>query len=168
MTTNDEDPTIALYRESFPDFARMVRRKGGSLEQAKDCFHDAMLIYLERARTGKLQLRSSPNAYLLGTARIRWLQTIKKDAMLRLSEGFDVAEPEAADTTEREQGLLSSLAASGTKCLELLKAFYYDHFSMDDIAVRFGFSGRRSATVQKYKCLEKVRDNIAKMETYAQ
>jgi hypothetical protein len=31
---------------------------------------------------------------------------------------------------------------------------------MIDIAGRFGFSGERSATVQKFKCLEKVRDTI--------
>jgi len=42
----------------------------------------------------------------------------------------------------------------------LLRAFYYDKLSMSKIANRFGFSSERSATVQKYKCLEKVRDLV--------
>lgn len=32
--------------------------------------------------------------------------------------------------------------------------------SMEDLAGRFGYSIVRSATVQKYKCLKKVRDSI--------
>ncbi|HEY0272217.1 MAG TPA: sigma-70 family RNA polymerase sigma factor [Chitinophaga sp.] len=163
-----DDAIIELYRESFPDFARMVRRMGGSLEEAKDSFHDALLIYLEKAKAGKLQLHSSPRAYLLGTAKICWLHTRKKGTMLPLPEGFEAAMPEEPDTAEREKKLLESLQKSGEKCLELLKAFYYDHCSMDHIAGRFGFKGRRSATVQKYKCLEKVRQEIKITASYAQ
>lgn len=167
MTLQNDDPVIALYRESFPDFARMVRRMGGSLEEAKDSFHDALLIYLEKEKAGTLQLHSSPRAYLLGTAKICWLHTRKKGAMLPLPEDLDAAMPEEPDPEEREKDLLVALKQSGQKCLELLKAFYYDHLSMDAIAGRFGFKGRRSATVQKYKCLEKVRQEI-KTATYAQ
>jgi hypothetical protein len=42
----------------------------------------------------------------------------------------------------------------------LLKSFYYDKMPMSDIGRSFGFSGERSATVQKFKCLEKVRDTV--------
>jgi DNA-directed RNA polymerase specialized sigma24 family protein len=167
MTLQYDDHIIELYRESFPDFARMVRRMGGSLEEAKDSFHDALLIYLEKAKAGKLQIHSSPRAYLLGTAKICWLHTRKKGTMQSLPEGFEAAMPEDPDTEERENILLDSLQKSGKKCLELLKAFYYDHCSMDHIAGRFGFKGRRSATVQKYKCLEKVRNEIKITEIYA-
>jgi DNA-directed RNA polymerase specialized sigma24 family protein len=168
MTIQPEDSITELYRDSFPDFARMVRRMGGSLEEAKDSFHDALLIYLEKEKAGKLQLYSSPKAYLLGTAKICWLHAQRKGRMLSLPEAFETAAPEDPDIEGREKSLLESLQKSGKKCLELLKAFYYDHCSMDHIAGRFGFKGRRSATVQKYKCLEKVRKEINITEIYAQ
>jgi hypothetical protein len=41
-----------------------------------------------------------------------------------------------------------------------LKAFYYDNLPVNTIANLFGYSGERSATVQKYKCMEKVRETI--------
>jgi len=91
-----------------------------------------------------------------------------RGATVALPEAFDVAEPEDTDMEEMEQSLRYSLVRSGKKCLELLKAFYYDHCSMQDIANRFGFNGTRSATVQKYKCLEKVRNEIKTNEAYAQ
>jgi DNA-directed RNA polymerase specialized sigma24 family protein len=167
MTTPLEDPILNLYRDSFPDFARMVRRMGGNLEQAKDSFHDALLIYLEKERTGKLHLHTSPKAYLLGTAKICWLHSLDKESTLPFPEGFEPPDPVDHETEEREQTLLKSLQNAGKKCLELLKAFYYDHRAMDDIAVTFGFKGRRSATVQKYKCLEKVRKEIKTTQLYA-
>jgi DNA-directed RNA polymerase specialized sigma24 family protein len=168
MTRQSEDAITSLYRDSFPDFARMVRRMGGSLEEAKDAFHDALLIYMEREKAGKLNLYSSPKAYLLGTAKICWLQTRRNGPMSELPEGFEAAEPEDINEEEREKSLLESLVRSGKKCMELLKAFYYDHCSMQDVADRFGFNGRRSATVQKYKCLEKVREEIKTTQVYAQ
>ncbi|HLI92112.1 MAG TPA: hypothetical protein VKU83_00815, partial [Puia sp.] len=154
MTIPKDDPIVSLYRDSFPDFARIVRRMGGTLEQAKDSFHDALLIYLEKEKAGKLHPHSSPKAYLLGTAKICWLHSLNRGPVLSFPEGIELSEPEDADMPERERGLLESLVRSGKKCMELLKAFYYDHSSMQDIATRFGFNGRRSATVQKYKCLE--------------
>lgn len=174
MTTQKEQSIVNLYRDSFPDFARMISRMGGTLEQAKDSFHDALLIYLEKEQAGNLHHVSSPKAYLLGTAKICWLHTQGKGSALPLPEGFDPPQPAdanpayMADTEEREQTLLDALAKTGKKCLELLKAFYYEHCSMQDIAGRFGFNGRRSATVQKYKCLEKVREQIKTTQTYAQ
>ena len=168
MTDPKEDPIITLYREAFPHFARMVRTLGGTPEEAKDSFHDALVIYLERERAGQLNVHSSPTAYLLGTAKICWLHMRSGASFSPLPDGFD--SPEFIDTAmeEREQSLLASLERTGKKCLRLLKAFYYDHLSMDDIAARFGFNGRRSATVQKYKCLEKVRENLKTREAYAE
>jgi len=44
--------------------------------------------------------------------------------------------------------------------MDLLRSFYYDELPLNDIAETYGFSGIRSATVQKYKCLEKVRETV--------
>jgi len=161
MPTHNDHHLTALYRDSFPDFARLVHRRGGSLEEAKDCFHDALLIYLEKESAGTLHLHSSPKGYLLGIARVCWLRTRAGGPVLPLPENFsETPDPEDEDGQEREETLLRSLQKTGKKCLDLLKAFYYDHSSLQDIAEKFGFNGRRSATVQKHKCLEKVRAEI--------
>jgi hypothetical protein len=56
--------------------------------------------------------------------------------------------------------ILNYLETAGQKCMEILKAFYYDNLPVNVIAGLFGYSGVRSATVQKYKCMEKVRETI--------
>src|SRR5947209_19417501 len=103
MAPVNDDHIIELYRESFPDFARIVRRMGGSLEDAKDSFHDALLIYLEKDKAGNLKLNVSPKAYLLGTAKICWLHARKKDNVFSLPEGFEAATPKDPDIKEREK-----------------------------------------------------------------
>jgi hypothetical protein len=59
-----------------------------------------------------------------------------------------------------EEKLLQFLQSAGAKCMALLSAFYYEKLSLDELSAKFGFSGIRSATVQKFKCLEKVRTSI--------
>lgn len=167
-TESPEDPLTSLYRSAFPDCATMIHRMGGTLEQAKDCFHDALLIFLEKQRAGTLRLRSSAKAYVLGTAKICWLRSLDRSTILPLPEGLEGVGQEEVDEEERESTLLDSLQRTGRKCLELLGAFYYENFSLQDIAARFGFNGRRSATVAKFKCLEKVRHNIKTSQVYAQ
>lgn len=165
---SNEDRLVNLYRFAFPGCAKMIHRMGGTLEQAKDCFHDALLIFLEREKAGTLRLQSSPAAYLLGTAKICWLRSLNEGKTLPLPNGFEPVETEEENSEEKEGALLQYLQAAGKKCLELLSAFYYEHCSMQDIATRFGFKGRRSATVQKFKCLEKVRQNMKTSQSYAE
>jgi len=157
---SDEDRLVSLYRSAFPACAKMIHRMGGTLEQAKDCFHDALLIFMEKEKSGSLRLHSSPEAYILGTARICWLRFVNGTRALPLPDEFETAEVQEETSEEKEKALLQYLQSAGKKCLELLSAFYYEQSSLQDIAIRFGFKGRRSATVQKFKCLEKVRQNV--------
>jgi hypothetical protein len=54
------------------------------------------------------------------------------------------------------------LMATGRRCMDLLHAFYYSKLPVKQLSLRLGYGSERSATVQKYKCMEKVRDTIKK------
>jgi len=155
-----------LYRDSFPGVARMIRTLGGDLESARDLFHDAMLIYLEKQATGKLELKTTAGAYLAGIARHLWLKEQRKSIPVALlPDDAELSDDEDLKTAPGSDGnLLRQLEAVGRKCLQLLQAFYYDQLSMEELAARFGYSSSRSATVQKYKCLEKMRGEVKKRD----
>jgi len=59
-----------------------------------------------------------------------------------------------------ENKLTSLLELVGSKCLDLLRAFYYDNLPLQQIKDAFGFSNTHSASVQKHKCIEKMRNTI--------
>lgn len=150
-----------LYEQTFPAVARLVGKLSGSFQDAKDIFHDALIIYYEKKRDHQLQIQVTPEAYILGIAKHLWLKKFKqvKNQLSFSALEKEISLPADYDTPENNR-LLALLQISGRKCLELLQAFYYDQLALPDIALLFGFTTIRSATVQKYKCLEKVRDKV--------
>ncbi|MCG8388784.1 MAG: sigma-70 family RNA polymerase sigma factor [Cytophagales bacterium] len=162
MDTNKssyEEMFIELYQEAFPPVAAFVSKHGGSLDDAKDVFHEALILYYEKSRTQILV--KSRQSYLYGIARYLWFQKYRQSSLLEQAQ--DLAHEHVEDSSSSHvstEKLLLFLEQAGQKCMEILKAFYYDRLSMDVLSSKFGFRGKRSATVQKYKCLEKVREEV--------
>lgn len=151
-----------IYEKVFFRVAQMVSQSGGSFEEAKDIFHDALLIYYEKMQTNSINIHSSEEAYVLGISKHLWRRKFQKNHNLLslTAEEKDIQISEEETPKPDQQGLLKFLEQSGKKCLEILSAFYYRQLSMQDIAKVFGYKSTRSATVQKYKCLEKLRNTV--------
>jgi DNA-directed RNA polymerase specialized sigma24 family protein len=149
---------MALYKKSFSPVARYVARMGGSLEEAQDIFQDTLVIYYEKVTSAQSNIIVNEKAYLLGIAKKLWLQHYKAVSKNQPLNDFDT------DFVREEQPasgkILQYLETAGKKCMELLSAFYYDHLPVNNVAAMFGYSGTHSATVAKYKCLEKVRETV--------
>ena len=145
-----------LYKTAFPATARYVSRLGGSFDEAKDVFQDALVVYYE-----KMVAQSLPEnniGYLVGTAQKLWLQRYRESNRQTPLNDTDIAMDD--DQKPAEKRLLHFLSTTGKKCMDLLKGFYYDQAPLTELAGLFGYSGVRSVTVQKHKCLEKVRETV--------
>ncbi|MCB0634465.1 MAG: sigma-70 family RNA polymerase sigma factor [Saprospiraceae bacterium] len=152
-----------IYQIAFPKVAKVIGRSGGSLEDAKDIFHESLIILYEQCREDQLRIRGSVIAYVTGMCRNRWLNQVKQLRKEVLIDDFSMNEPVEEFQFEEDapsHGLLNWLEKAGKKCLDMLQAVYYFKYSMQEVAEEFGFRTTRSATVQKYKCLEKVRDEV--------
>lgn len=154
---------IRLYKTSFPGVARFVKTYGGSPEDAKDVFQDALVIYFEKHAKNDFSPQVNEQAYVHGIVRHLWYKKHRHDKPVKtLSAEIENTPFQETDPVVSER-LLSFVERSGKKCMELLRSFYYDQLSMKEVATKFGFSGERSATAQKFKCLEKVRNSIHKL-----
>ena len=150
---------IALYKSTFASVARYINKMGGSFDEAKDIFQDALVIYYEKVVASALTINTNEKAYLLGISKHLWLRKFKQNSRTATLEDIDVT-AEIEEDPLSDSKLMHFLETAGKKCMELLRSFYYDQVPLADAAKIFGFSGVRSATVQKYKCLEKVRETI--------
>jgi RNA polymerase sigma factor (sigma-70 family) len=150
-----------LYEGVFPSVARFVANRGGSFQDAKDIFHDALVILYEKMVFEKFSPDSSEELYLVGIAKHLWLRKAKDDhrktPLDEMEESFSIPE-EYFDSSENR--LTSLLELTGRRCMELLRAFYYDNLPMQKIRQVFGFSNVHSTSVQKFKCIEKMRNVI--------
>lgn len=146
-----------LYQDVFPSVARYIAKRGGTMENAQDVFQDALIVYYEQVLCLNKIVHKRPKAYLFGIVKHLWIHQLK------LGINYEAIDQELERFADEqymqpdEHQLMHFLMNAGEKCLHLLKSFYYDKLSMSKLASQFGFSSERSATVQKFKCLEKVR-----------
>lgn len=152
---------LQFYKKVFPTVAKYISKRGGTLEEAKDVFQDALLIYYEQRQIRQTVINITEKGYVFGIAKHLWSRQSKQQAMVEpWNEQMDI--PEIKEETIADKQLIQLLAQAGERCMQLLKSFYYDRLDMLALAKRFGFASERSATVQKFKCLEKVRDFVKK------
>jgi DNA-directed RNA polymerase specialized sigma24 family protein len=151
-----------LYKKMFPAVARFVRSQNGTFEDARDIFHDALVIFYEKSLDEKAGIQLSPEAYVFGIFRHLWIRKFKeaRQTVFLTEEEDKIDIPADYFPHPRTAKILRLLQLAGERCLALLKSFYYEKRSLEDISRAFAFSGVRSATVQKFKCLQKMRDEI--------
>ncbi len=165
LMRNREHTFRALYEEVFPAALRWVKLQGGQAEEGEDVFQDALIVLFEKARDGKLSEVEHPRGYLLGTVRRLWWQRCRKSARYQPLVTLEDDPPaQGEDDHTRIPDLWRYLERAGQKCLKILQAFYYFRWPMPEIAEQFGYRSTRSATVQKYKCLEKVRESVKQQD----
>lgn len=148
-----------LYKCAFPATAKFVSKKGGSFDDATDIFQEALVIYLEKSKTSDFVIKVSPAAYLLGISKHLWYRKFRhqlKNETLDELENISIPEEPSPNTSK----LLKLLEHTGKKCLDLLRAFYFEKESVTKIGNRLGYQNAHSASVQKYKCIEKIRNTI--------
>jgi RNA polymerase sigma factor (sigma-70 family) len=152
-----------LYESTFPPVAYFVKSMNGSFQDAKDIFQDALVIFWEKSTDKSFIITTSPEAYILGIAKHLWIRkfnALKKVSMNEMERAISI--PDENTLTPDGNRLLQLLENTGKKCMDLLRTFYYEKLSMKDIATALGYRNERSATVQKYKCIEKIRSTIHK------
>ena len=149
-----------LYRQGFPTVRRYISRRGGSAQDAQDVFQDALIILYEQATGGPLVLTAAVSTYLLSISRHLWHQEQRRRARLPLAalpaEWALAAEEEEAPG-EPAFAVLDYVEQLSEKCKSLLLSFYYFQQSLSQLAETHGYRSVRSATVQKFKCLERLR-----------
>lgn len=147
-----------LYEAAFPPVARFISHMGGSFEDARDIFHDALVIFYEKEHT----VHTSAQAYLLGIAKHLWIRQHHRDRVFISLDAQEKSISIPADyfPSAETQSLLALLQSAGKKCLDLLRAFYEEKRPVKQIAASLGYTSEHSASVQKYKCLEKLRDTV--------
>lgn len=141
-----------------------MRRRGGTAEDAQDVFHDALVILYEQAVGSQLMLTAAPGTYLVGIARNLWRHELRRRARLpqdALPDAPGYLAAEAAPATEETAfAVLDYVEQLGAKCKSILLAFYYFQQPLTQIAADHDYRSVRSATVQKFKYLERLRQSV--------
>lgn len=162
------DPKIlrAVYVEVFPKIRAHVLQNSGSEEQAKDVFQEAFIACWKNIKEDRFT-DGNISAYLFTIAKNKWTDVLrsseyKKTVNMDLGSVSGVSVEETGEgeqdhEEEQQRSMLeTALAQLGEQCRTLLKLFYFNRKSMEEIAGEIGLAPS-SARNQKYRCMEKLR-----------
>lgn len=158
-----EKPVKELYKH-FPQSRLTLLKYGANDEQIQEIYNDALVILIEKVTPTSFQLSAKLSTFLIGICINIYRNQARKQVVENkyelMSDNMQVIEEtdENAYDFEREVKLNlieEVLETIQEKCKQLLRLFYFNKSSMQEIADKMGFSSTQSAKTQKYKCLER-------------
>ena len=162
-------PVRYLYEHYFEDAATEIKLRGGSDDDAADMFQEAVLILIEKIKTGKFRHESSIKTFLVGIARNLWLfekrtreRRSSREMLYTISEGSDI-NTEDLDIGERifsksNTDVIQTLFKQvGEVCSKILIGFYYENSSMKNLLQRFHFDNEQVLRNRKSRCMKKLK-----------
>ena len=154
----------ALYKH-YPAVRGLILKNRGNKQDAEDVYQEALIILFRKVKQPDFVLTSSLSTFLIGICRLQWMGELRKrnktagDFERELSEvesqGFSAFIEEESKFKVAEKALLEV----GEKCRDLLRLFYFEKMDFKKIAAKIGLSNEKVAKNQKYRCLEKAREN---------
>jgi RNA polymerase sigma factor (sigma-70 family) len=162
-----------IYREFLPRIAGLVTRSGGTYEDAKDVFQDALVVLFEKCREERFELKSAFSTLLYGVCRNLWGNRLQKKSRTEVTIPDDPKfssddDLEGAILEEEKNRILwDAFRQIGADCQRLLELFFAKK-SMAEIAEAMGFSSVGYAKKRKFQCkehlLEKVKSDLRYQE----
>lgn len=157
----------ALYKK-WPDIRRFMKTLSCNSTDAEDIFQEALLIYSRKISEPDFTLTVEPFHYVKNTCKFLWYNQARKERKILKTEISENIADYENDWFQKEMKLKSiedAILKIGKQCQELLKMFYGLGKSMIEIAKKLDFRNDKVAKVQKYRCINKVKDIIQSQES---
>lgn len=162
LRLKDESVLKLVYRLHYSTITNMVMNNGGSLQEAKDVYQDAVIVLYEKLQDHQFELNCLIRTFLYSVSRNIWLKQLKVKRRFEGSivDNADLPEPVQELVLDREdqyQAMNLALEALGEPCSSIMRDFYINKSSMEDITEKFGYTNADNAKNQKYKCLKRLK-----------
>lgn len=154
----------ALYKH-YPTVRGLVVKNNGSKQDAEDIYQESLIVLFRKVKENDFVLTSALSTFLIGICRLQWMNELRKrnkqateslgEVTAEEAERFNTYLEEESKFKQAEKALLEL----GEKCRDILRLFYFDKLDFKAIAAKVGLSNERVAKNQKYRCLEKAREN---------
>ena len=167
------DPILLrqMYQMLLPLISNLIEQNGGTEEDARDVFQDAVMIIYEKARQPGFQLTSQFNTFFYGICRNLWGNRLQKRSFSEVTIPKDIKYKEGdlpdMDFSGLEQQKLfdKAFAGLGGDCQRLL-LLYFQKVPMDEIASEMGYSSEGYARRRKFMCKERLTDLVKSYPEY--
>lgn len=162
---NDRSLTARVYEMYYPAVLKYILQNSGDESDAKDIYQEAFIALWRNIKADRLTEKSGANlgGYIFQIARYKWLDKLKSvrhKSTVRLVGDQSVEEEEpSAETLELEaqfDAMNERFNRLGEGCRRILKMFYYEKCSLEEIGKSLNYSASVIRT-KKYRCMMKLR-----------
>ncbi len=160
----DKKAIETIYKDNYNMVQSLVINNNGTAQEAKDIFQEAMIVLLEKARSGNFELNCQIKTYVYSVSRRLWLKKLQQFSRYSNEvESTAITVPVEDDLEEYEKRdqeftmMEKAIGNLGEPCKSLIEAFYIQKKNMQDIASDFGYTNADNAKNQKYKCLMRLK-----------
>jgi RNA polymerase sigma factor (sigma-70 family) len=160
----DNKTTLYLYKTCLPSVSNYICRNGGSDDDARDVFQEALLALYKQAQESTFVLTASIKTYLFSICRYQWLKTLRKNKRLEpLRENFDLPDInnnviihlEMAERFIILQDHISKFNGNSRKILEL----HFQKYSTNEIAQKLSLS-KLYVKKKKFECKKQLTESL--------
>lgn len=153
-----------LYKKYYRMMTKIVLSNSGSEDEAKDVFQEALLVFWQKAVSGKLVLTSKISTYIYSICLNQWRKELDRKSRLS-SEEVEGHYYQSHEAEERLKIVMECIGELGDVCKRVLTYYYFDGLKMPDIADKMNFANTDTAKTKKYKCKKKLDSLIKKRYT---
>ncbi|MDO9000448.1 MAG: sigma-70 family RNA polymerase sigma factor [Bacteroidota bacterium] len=165
LRTGNSEVLSVLYKKYYNIVLKFIVNNSGTQEAAQDIYQETIIVLYENVQKPNFELNCQLQTYIYSIAKRLWLKQLKKNSKTFLfkedgeNDLVDVGS-EISEHIDKEADLEKmnkSLIELGEPCATLIKDFYVQKLSMDEIAEKFGYTNADNAKNQKYKCLQRLK-----------
>jgi RNA polymerase sigma factor (sigma-70 family) len=160
-----------IYTENRDAFINFSKKYNIAKYDAVDIYQDAILVLRENAIDGKIDsLNSNISTYLFAIGKYKIFHSYRLKSKIELSNDILIDEKKLdfdvnlldEELTNQQKLLKENFDKLGDRCKNVLKLFYYQGFTLDEITTVLNYSSKKVLKSQKSRCVKQLKDLINK------
>lgn len=157
----DERIITEMYTAYFPSVRHYIYKNNGNAEDARDVFHDAFVVLLEKIQSNSLDLNCSLKTYLYAICKNLWLKKISnyKTGHIQYSDLEDnltdanSVHQEFYDINRAYLLYQKQFALLSPTCRKLIQ-YFLEGYSYQEITKLMNYENEGYARKRKYRCIK--------------
>lgn len=171
LRSGDNKILEKIYLENRESFINFSRKYNVSQEEAVDIYQDAILVFRDNVIEGKIDgLDSNISTYLFAIGKYKIYHNFRQRSKTEHKADFDNVEESVEldvnflteELTNEQKLLQTCFEKLGRRCQSVLRLFYYEGYTLDEIKDILKYSDKKVLKSQKSRCLRHLRDLVNK------
>jgi RNA polymerase sigma factor (sigma-70 family) len=166
LVSRDERVLKAYYQLYFKGIRRFIRSNNGNDEDARDIFHDALMVLFVKIKDEKFRLSCSPGTYLFSVSKYLWFKELRKRKKIVTvdpdSDAFADSSGDILEVNERNERKLffrKCFDQLPEDCRKVLTLFT-NGFSISEITGIMGYGSDKYTRNRRYRCKASLIEQI--------